>query len=334
MCIRDRYMGIALKDNVVCLFGGIGSSEETLKGGSNIQYLSDMYILSLDDGFWTQPSVGGYAPLPRASPSIAGNQSEVACQVLVLGGRLRDGTVDYSLHVLEEIDPNKGDVWLVGGTAANEMNRISAELAQAEKTITEQKERIGELETMVRKVRDEWETKETKKKQLKAAIDEVRAEREQKMKEMALQVDERQHRMEHNRSLMDNLKRLVYLEKKRRKLMATKVKYLQGIFKNSENLLITTDSFLVRAIFGDLLDGHINEEVITKLANMKSEHRNQIVAFKDAFDLIHKREDSFKMGLATHKRIVKEALPDFKANFGTVLNDEERKILNFNTDQR
>ena len=90
---------IAVKENLLCLFGGITGSEDIIKPQS---YTNDLFLFDLsdflfniaDEKYWSVPLVGGYVPTPRYFNSLSCNQNETYGEILVLGGRVQDGNVD------------------------------------------------------------------------------------------------------------------------------------------------------------------------------------------------------------------------------------------------
>lgn len=50
---------LPVKDNLVCLFGGVSCPEDAIKGPTSTM-LNDFYILNLKEGYFTRPNVGGY----------------------------------------------------------------------------------------------------------------------------------------------------------------------------------------------------------------------------------------------------------------------------------
>lgn len=65
--------------------------------------LNDFYILNLKEGYWNRPNTGGYIPSPRYHFSMACNQSELATEILLLGGKSTENLCDKYLYVLEEM---------------------------------------------------------------------------------------------------------------------------------------------------------------------------------------------------------------------------------------
>jgi hypothetical protein len=45
---------IPVKENLICLFGGISCSEDQINSVNAI-ILNDLYILNLNEGYWTKP---------------------------------------------------------------------------------------------------------------------------------------------------------------------------------------------------------------------------------------------------------------------------------------
>lgn len=336
---RAFHKMLPVKENIICLYGGVSSSDDNTKNNS-IAMLSDFYLLNLDDGYWSNPIIGGYTPLPKTSFCISGNQSDFSAQIYLLGGKLRDSSIDYTLHILEEVDPSRGEVWSIKNEfsstevahsshlASNDQAKVIKELAQAESLINEQKNRIGDLETMIRRVREEFGQKEEQRKVMQKRIEQTKTETDGRIAEMNQKLDERTKRNEQNKDLLEQLKRLTCLEKKRRKLLEAKSHLLQNIFKSSENLIITVDVFINRALQGELLENYLPEDIMDRLAAMKLDHKTNLLTFKESFDVVVKKEESIKQGTKSQKQFVKENLPQYKSYASSLYNDEERKLLN------
>ena len=76
---------MVVKENLICLFGGINVSDDQLKPQN---HLNDLYLLNLNERFWSVPIVGGYVPTPRYFVSFSGNRNETYGEILVLGGKM------------------------------------------------------------------------------------------------------------------------------------------------------------------------------------------------------------------------------------------------------
>ena len=103
---------VAVKENVLCLFGGVVSHEENFKS-HNVQLSNELYILDINEGYWSVPSMGGYIPSPRAFFAMTTNSSQDSNQLLVLGGKTQDKLEDTHLYVLTEIDSQLNEAWSV-----------------------------------------------------------------------------------------------------------------------------------------------------------------------------------------------------------------------------
>lgn len=102
-----------VKDNVICLFGGIKSDEEELQKPGMAQYLSDFYFLNLsnciedilnllDEAYWSTPSSGGYAPTARKGFTMSSNSVEVGSEVIIFGGKNIKDRAEQFMYVLTE----------------------------------------------------------------------------------------------------------------------------------------------------------------------------------------------------------------------------------------
>lgn len=99
---RAYHQMLPVKENLICLFGGVSCPEASMKGSTSIM-LNDFYILNLKEGYWTRPTTGGYLPSPRYHFSIAGNQNEMANEIILLGGLSTESLCDKYVYVLGEI---------------------------------------------------------------------------------------------------------------------------------------------------------------------------------------------------------------------------------------
>lgn len=55
---------LVLKENNVCLFGGVDAKEDEIKSLTTTYY-NDFYLLTLNEGYWSRPNIGGYNPTAR-----------------------------------------------------------------------------------------------------------------------------------------------------------------------------------------------------------------------------------------------------------------------------
>ena len=69
---------VQLKDNLLCLFGGVSSSMDTVKM-NKATLLNDFYFLNLNEAYWSKAMIGGYLPSSRYCCSLASNSSELCC---------------------------------------------------------------------------------------------------------------------------------------------------------------------------------------------------------------------------------------------------------------
>lgn len=84
---------IFIKENILCIFGGVSCPEDAIKS-LTATVLNDLYILNINEAYWSRPSVGGYIPTPRYSYCIASNQSEMAAEIVLFGGKTLDSNGD------------------------------------------------------------------------------------------------------------------------------------------------------------------------------------------------------------------------------------------------
>ncbi len=97
---------LPLKENVICLFGGVSSHDDVMKT-KNANFLNDFYLLNVKEGYWSYPNVGGYVPSPRIYFAFSGNESEYHSEIMVLGGKTADGAKDNNIYILSEIGKGK-----------------------------------------------------------------------------------------------------------------------------------------------------------------------------------------------------------------------------------
>jgi hypothetical protein len=326
----------------------------------------------LDEGLWSSVFVSGLAPLPKVGFSIAGNQSEHICQIYVLGGKLRDGTYDYTMNVLEEGDSSNvrleqqqsslamkgsnerlvvGERELIsnaiggGGSSSvigmmNDSGVLNQEIGKgmkinelagdAEKVMGEQKKQIEELEVKLKKMREEKVLKIEMKEKIEKKVHDVQHENEIRVKEVMQRIEEKKKRNMQNNELLEQLKRLACLEKKRRKLLDSKVTMLQNIMKGNEKLLISSDAAINFCLQSDVFDGVIGDELLEKLTEMKIDHKNSLSLFKESFDAILKKEESIRHGTKDQKIFLKTHLSDLKEMFYSNVSEDEQRLFKIN----
>jgi hypothetical protein len=56
--------------------------------------------------------------------------------------------------------------------------------------------------------------------------------------------------------------------------------------KDAENLIITLDSIFTKSKKDDLLEGIINENQISKLDSLKTNHKQALIHFKKGFEIL------------------------------------------------
>lgn len=60
----------------------------------NSEPLNDLFLLNLNELYWYKPIAGGYIPSSRFGHVMSCNQNETHGEIMLLGGRLNDGSVD------------------------------------------------------------------------------------------------------------------------------------------------------------------------------------------------------------------------------------------------
>lgn len=62
---RAYHRMCAVKQNLVCLFGGVSCPEDQIAKNLSQSLLNDFYILNLNEGLWNRPNIGGQVPTAR-----------------------------------------------------------------------------------------------------------------------------------------------------------------------------------------------------------------------------------------------------------------------------
>ena len=60
-----------------------------------------------DEGYWSNPSIGGYVPPARCFFAMDSNAQEIQNQVLVLGGKTYDKSDETAIYLLAELGKNR-----------------------------------------------------------------------------------------------------------------------------------------------------------------------------------------------------------------------------------
>ena len=94
---------VQIKENLLCLFGGISSSYDSVKA-NKATLLNDFYFLNLNEAYWSKAMIGGYLPSARYCCSFSSNCSDICCQLLIFGGKSNIGIKESAIFILSEID--------------------------------------------------------------------------------------------------------------------------------------------------------------------------------------------------------------------------------------
>lgn len=62
---------LLVKENLLCLFGGVKENEDQLKNLGGLT--NELFLLDLQQNYWSKPIVGGYIPSPRIAFGFSGN---------------------------------------------------------------------------------------------------------------------------------------------------------------------------------------------------------------------------------------------------------------------
>eukprot|EP01015_Nassula_variabilis_P033733 TRINITY_DN8160_c0_g1_i2.p2 TRINITY_DN8160_c0_g1~~TRINITY_DN8160_c0_g1_i2.p2 ORF type:complete len:307 (+),score=36.65 TRINITY_DN8160_c0_g1_i2:64-921(+) len=270
MCIRDSPRGlhkmIKITNDICCMFGGIGSSDEESRKGNSYFY-NDIYFYSISEGYWSMPMTGGYAPTPRYGFGLDGFKIDNIGQILLLGGKTNDSQIDQNLYLLEEIDPeDKKDNWVLKDRQQEQqyiqklkdsgiqvlkgqknipvIPKSTIELSEAEKYLFDQKKELGEMETSIKQIQVITDKQKERKQQLKMQIDKVEQEKNEYLRQTEQKLKDKSQRFQQNQQFFEKLKVLTFLERKKRKITEAKILALQSTFKHTENYIISVDSLL------------------------------------------------------------------------------------------
>jgi len=279
--------------------------------------------LNLNEGYWSNPVVGGYCPPQRCFFGMAGNQNETYGQILILGGKTYDKD-EGIIYILSELstDPNDNEAWGVVNEKEKEreqeairkmlpstanmakkdsqnvqVTKITLEISEADKIINDQKKQIGELEGVIKNTKHKNTELEERKAKLKAELESTRVRSEEDARDLELSKVEKIKRNEQNRELNEKLKVLLAYEIKKRKLLERKTAALQNTMRRSENLIISIDAFYNKCVKDNLLNGIIKEDALFKCDTLKSQHKDALFQFKQNYELIFEKEKKYKSDL-------------------------------------
>lgn len=138
------------------------------------------------------------------------------------------------------------------------INKITLEISEAENIIMDQKKKIGELETKVKQFKENNSKLETRKRDLKAILDEAKQSEQKEIDALEKQVHEKQVRNKQNSELNESLKILLAYEIKKRKMLEQRILQLQSCMKKSENFIICIDSFYNRTFKGSYFSHNLH----------------------------------------------------------------------------
>ena len=132
-----------------------------------------------------------------------------------------------------------------------EITKSAVEINQAEKMIIDQKRHIGELEAIVKDIKNTNHDLEQRRFELKKKLAEIKKGTDEEAKKLDEIKEEKTKRNNQNKELNDRLKVLLAFEKKKRKLAEVKTLALQASLRKSENFIITIDSFYNKCLKGN-----------------------------------------------------------------------------------
>ena len=131
-----------------------------------------------------------------------------------------------------------------------EVLKGALEINQAEKLIVDQKKHIGELEAIVKNIKNTNSDLEQRRQELKKKLTEFKQSCNAELLVYENTKNEKTNRNEQNRELNERLQVLLAYEKKKRKIAEIKTLALQASLRKSENFIITIDSFYNKCLKG------------------------------------------------------------------------------------
>lgn len=284
---------LIVKESLICLYGGYNVSENLIKTS---EPLNDLYLLNLNEGHWSKPIVGGYVPTPRHGYAISGNQSELHGEIFILGGRLADGSVDQCLHVLHELDIEKGEAWDEQNDeeknqfesyreAKKENKSVSIptptlEFNEAELIIIEQRRQVGEKEKDLKELQNGSSILQERAFTLQDDIDKGKSLLDIDLEEMRIEIQENNEKADQNQMTINNIMSVLVQERKKRKLVQRKVGCLQDVFRKTQQYIMDLDKSFLKGQNDGLLETSINEEILSQIEQRKIDHRDMIIQFR------------------------------------------------------
>jgi len=346
---RAFHKMIYVKEDVVCLFGGVNSHEDNFKNNTH-SLLNDFYILNISEGYWSIPNVGGYIPSARSFFAMASNLNEAYNQIIVLGGKTYDKQEEDVLYILSELSNDDSNAYgpvydkdkelgrqflqqatnnvfgIPSSAKKMEITKSAVEINMAEKMIVDQKKHIGELEGIVKDIKDANHVLEQKRNELKKQLTEYKKKCSEEVKTLNDLKDEKSKRNEQNSKLNDRLKLLLAYEKKKRKLAEVKSLALQSSLRKSENFIITIDSFYNKCLKDNLLTDMIKDDVLNRIEAQKTQHKEVLVKFKEEYEIIYEKEKNYRADLKSKKGMLKQQM-NLSETYKAIVSKDEEKFL-------
>ncbi|EAR82549.1 kelch motif protein (macronuclear) [Tetrahymena thermophila SB210] len=325
-CPRAFHKMLPVKENIICLFGGISCPEDAIKS-LTATYLNDFYLLNLNEGYWSRPNCGGYVPTPRYSFAMASNQSEQQGEIIILGGRTLESIGDKQVYILCELESNSEEAYgIIDHEAklqydefreANKKDKnkekelknvsmVTLEFSQAEKYIVEQKRKIGELETVYKKLKDSNKQTLENHKIYSDKILQLGQELEDQSIKLTKEIQSKTSRNQQSAQLLTKVKMILAQERKKRKLLELKSHALQDTFKKAESFVVTLDTIYTRGQKDNLFQGLVGNDVLEKIEKQREEHKNQMQDFKQDFEIGISREERIKKNMKQKKESIKQ----------------------------
>ncbi|CAD8118103.1 unnamed protein product [Paramecium sonneborni] len=310
---------LVVKENLLCLYGGYNVNENQLK---NCEPLNDLYLLNLNEGYWSKPVAGGYIPTPRFGYVMSCNQNEIHGEILLLGGRLNDGSVDQCIYVLHELDMEAREAWDEKDEKEKNKYDTYRELKkenknvtvptmtlvfdEAEKIILEQKRTIGEKEKDLKQLQTNSMQLEQKAEKLQEQIDVGKLKMDQDLENTRIEITELNQKADQSQTTIDKILQLLAFERKKRKLVYRKTLALEDLYRKTSLYIFEMDKVFVKGQSENLLETSINEDILNVIDQRKQEYKNILISFHKSFEERYKQEMQVRQQIRSNKDILKQ----------------------------
>lgn len=133
----------------------------------------------------------------------------------------------------------------------------------------EQRRVAGELEKKIRDLRTRNSEREKEIAAYTEKIEQGHREINERTRLTQQSIKESENQNAHKHALIERLKAIAVLERKRRKIHKAKTRLLEQAVLKAETFVLQTDSFYKRCLKNDLFDGLISEAMIEKVEASK-----------------------------------------------------------------